>query len=85
MLVIPLVAKPNLLKGLLRLFSSSKIQEKDFDIYQRVGQSVGQFIERITAIRTQLNSLKGNLSSVSEKLELASLEKDVHSCVFEIL
>jgi hypothetical protein len=52
MLVIPLVAKPNLLKGLLRLFSSSKIQEKDFDVYQRVGQSVGQFIERITAIRT---------------------------------
>jgi hypothetical protein len=51
MLVIPLLAKPNQLIGLLRLFSTSKIQEKDFEIYQRVGQSVGQFIDRVSSIR----------------------------------
>ena len=33
MLVTPLLAKPTQLVGLLRLFSTSKIQEKDYDIY----------------------------------------------------
>lgn len=51
MLVIPLVAQQSKLLGLLRLFSTSKIQEKEFDVYERAGKTIGMFVERITEIR----------------------------------
>jgi hypothetical protein len=40
LLAIPLQSQ-NQLKGLLRLFSVAKVQEKDYELYERAGQSIG--------------------------------------------
>lgn len=54
-------------------------------MYERAGQTVGQFIERTTMLRNQLQTLQDDLSSVSEQLNIATLEKAIHNCVFDIL
>jgi hypothetical protein len=57
MLAIPLLNKKHELKGLMRLFSSAKTLQKDFNLFEHAGATIGKFIEQVTTTRTQMQAM----------------------------